>query len=63
MKLALHPHSRKDAVKLALGALTAARNYLAAADCPKTLARARQAISSAKGALRNAENRSTRAAR
>lgn len=47
-------------VAFALEHLIKARDLLAAADCPKTLERVRLAISSCKGARRNAEHRADR---
>jgi hypothetical protein len=52
--------AQADALRIALTMLREARNLLANANCPKTLARVRLAISSAKGAERHIDRRRQR---
>lgn len=54
-------NTQHENVLLAIEHLKQARDLLIAADAPKTLARVRLALSSAKGAERNAGYRETRA--
>ena len=61
--MALQPCKEEELVKQALAKLCEARDLLAQAQAPKTLERVRLAISSCKGAVRNAELKPYRLAR
>lgn len=63
MEHELNAIRRQQYTEIALEILAAARDLLAIAGAPRTLKRVRAAISSAKGAVRNARGREMRAAR
>lgn len=63
MEKNLNAPTRTAYTKFALAMLIEARKLLAEAGTPRTLERVRAAISSAKGAVRNARGREIRSAR